>query len=462
MSFSIPFSQFTEEIKEHISNQCIMKPASSLYVTEPEPVYCFEVDTAREKIHIPMGVWPTLYDRFPTTKQLASLISNKKEYIMKKKPFTIETDPKHYRDQDVVFAESIEILKRNGALFLGLPTGFGKTTMGILLACYFGLKTVVTCHLDLVNSRWLEDFSKETNCKVQHVKGKTLDPDADVYIIGVKKLSMMDRDLFNDIGTVIFDEAHIATITAFTSSLLKFNPRYLIGLSATPKRADGMHKLFEIYFGGKENFILRKETKNFTVYKVETSFVPQISYTLVRGQSTIDWNCIVNSLAFNEERQDLAVEIATSDENKDKYIMILSDRKEQSEAVYKKLIGKGEHVALLIGTTKKWDKTCRILVAGTKKAGVGFDDPRLNMLILLSDTKQVAQFEGRLRTIDSVIYDFVDYYKTLETHWRIREKWFLERGATIEVISMGGRMCDTVSLLSGDETQYKRILPLQK
>ena len=52
----------------------------------------------------------------------------------------------------------------------------------------------------------------------------------------------------NDIGTVIIDEAHVATKTCFTQSLFKFRPYYLIGLTATPDRADGLHNLYKPFF----------------------------------------------------------------------------------------------------------------------------------------------------------------------------------------------------------------------
>jgi hypothetical protein len=71
-----------------------------------------------------------------------------------------------------------------------------------------------------------------------------------------------------------------------------------------------------------------------------------------------------------------------------------------------------------------------------KKAGVGFNDPTLTMLILATDRQDVIQFEGRIRTTNNIIYDLVDDYKTLETHWEKRAAWYERRGAVIEVISL--------------------------
>jgi len=204
---------------------------------------------------------------------------------------------------------------------------------------------------------------------------------------------------------------------------------YVIGFSATPDRNDGLHKLLYMYFGPFQDFICRTEVKDFTVTKYITKYKPKINYRMVMGKMTLDWSLVMSSLAEDEDRQREIVKIAIN-HPKEK-IIILSSLTIQSRGIYDKLIDAGESAELLIGTKKKWDKTKRILVAGTKKGGVGLNDPSLTMLILASSTKDVRQFEGRIRTTDNIIYDIVDDNRTLEKHWVERENWYIERGATI-------------------------------
>ena len=54
--------------------------------------------------------------------------------------------------------------------------------------------------------------------------------------------------VFGDFGFVIVDECHILQ-QVFSRSLLKVNSYYSLGLSATPKRADGLSHVFESYLG---------------------------------------------------------------------------------------------------------------------------------------------------------------------------------------------------------------------
>jgi superfamily II DNA or RNA helicase len=330
-------------------------------------------------------------------------------------------------------------LKNNGSVFLSCYTGMGKTAMAIYLCITLKLKTLIVCHLDNVRKQWadeIENFSGGT-VRVQFLEGTNvkIDSFADVYIVGVQKLANMDPSLFTSIGTVIVDEAHIATVTAFTKSLWSVHPRYFIGLSATYKRrTDGLHKILYLYFGNEEDFIIRKETKNFTVYKVQTKYKPEIDYIVKFGKTTLDWNLVVNSIEGNEERwKDIADVISKHPTEK---IMALCNRNILSKGVHSVLIEREEDVDIYIGKSKKCNKNARVLVAGFKKGGVGTDIPNLTMAVICSDTQDVDQFSGRVRVNNNIIYHFVDNHPTLEKHWDECAKWYLEKGAVIKIIGV--------------------------
>lgn len=475
MSIALELSSITPEVKAQITKTCMIKPNASQYNDDPQHVMCFATNTKENAVYIPLGAWRNFLDDFPDHEYPKTKVE------FKKKLYTLDTDPKKTRDQDVVASQALAKLETDHTVFLACFPGYGKTTVGNYFTAHFKLKTAVLCHIDKVNDQWKAEYEKNSTAKVQRVEGSAaLDPDADVYIFGVQKAATMPREALAHIGLVIFDEAHIATVTAFTKSLLRFQPKYVIGLSATPKRPDGMHKMLVMYFGPKKEFIVREEVKDFTVYKVETPHKPTIRYNVFQGQTSLDWTTLTNSIAYNEERQDYIVSLVS--QHPDHRIMVLSDRQQECDLIYEKLRKKGETSILkLTGAKTIIKKTCnqegcstkpsfnfegeeeaafcakhkekgminisktkkgtdtskyRVLVAGMKKAGVGFDDPTLTMLILATDRKDVVQFEGRIRTTNNIIYDLVDDYKTLENHWKTREAWYDKRGATVEVISL--------------------------
>jgi hypothetical protein len=158
---------------------------------------------------------------------------------------------------------------------------------------------------------------------------------------------------------------------------------------------------------------------------------------------TPNWTHIVNTIAYNTDRHRYIADLCIK--HQEHRILVLSDRTEQSEAIYKLLIEAGESVQLIIGAKKVKKITdeslkSRVIVGASKKVGTGFDDPTLTMLILASDCKNVAQWEGRIRTTNNIIYDIVDDYRSFENHWaKHREPWFIARGATIEVICLRER-----------------------
>ena len=56
-------------------------------------------------------------------------------------------------------------------------------------------------------------------------------------------------DTFEDFGFCIVDECHHISAQVFSRALPKIGCKYICGLSATPKRDDGLSKVFEYYLG---------------------------------------------------------------------------------------------------------------------------------------------------------------------------------------------------------------------
>lgn len=306
-----------------------------------------------------------------------------------------------------------------------------NTRMGVHLAIQHQLPTAIICHLDIVRTQWVDTIEKLTNgqARIQSVQGHApIDPKADFYTIGVEKASRLNRDDLEHIGTVIVDEAHLCTLKTFTRTLLKFQPLYLIGLSATPDRPDGLHSVFNFYFH-VPSFIIKNEMKPMTVIKIKTHFKPKIEYTMVRGKSVRNWSLMMQSLEENPERWQLVYDLVKK--YSDHKILILSHRKSQTQGIFN-LVSQTESASILMGTQKHHDKTKRVTCCGMKKGGVGMDDPSLTMAILMSDCKDIRQYVGRIRQSNGIILDIVDDDYSLEYHWRLRRQYYEEQGATIQ------------------------------
>ena len=78
----------------------------------------------------------------------------------------------------------------------------------------------------------------------------------------------------------------------------------------------------------------------------------------------------------------------------------------------------------MVGIKKTFNTESKVLIATVQKAGVGFDHPKLNALIIAADVLEYfIQYLGRVfRTEHSkpLIFDLVDNFSTFKKHFSSR------------------------------------------
>lgn len=141
-----------------------------------------------------------------------------------------------------------------GAGVVSMPTGKGKTILGIYIAQWLKVKTLVLVHKDDLVTGWKKDISQFFGGKLEAglIKAKTRDTDSNIVIATVQTLSRMkeeELDKYLDMfGLIITDECHHIASTTF-NIVGEFNAKYKLGLSATPKRSDGLTPALFLYNG---------------------------------------------------------------------------------------------------------------------------------------------------------------------------------------------------------------------
>ena len=87
------------------------------------------------------------------------------------------------------------------------------------------------------------------------------------------------------------------------------------------------------------------------------------------------------------------------------------------------------------GNRQDYNYESRILVATISKAGVGFDHPKMDALLLASDVEEYfIQYLGRVfrrEDVIPIIFDMVDNYPSLKRHYYTRKKAYEKHGGTI-------------------------------
>jgi len=324
--------------------------------------------------------------------------------------------------------EAIQLLNKNGSLLLALHVGFEKSVLSLELACKIKLRTMIVVHRILLIHQWIESIHKYCDGKATACTFDKYDDDSDFLVLNVLNIPKLTEAQLQSFGFIIIDECHLISTEHFSKSLQHLTPRYLVGLSATPYRNDGMDKIMDLYFGTER--ITRKLQIEHVVYKIQTSFVPPI-IQMRNGQ--LDWNHIIEAQSNHPSRNDMIMRLV--DLYPDRHILILCKRKEQGNHLLKVLTERQHHVTRLMGTDKSFDKNARIVVATINKAGVGFSHDVLDTLILAADVEEYyIQYLGRITRrpdVKPMIFDIIDQNPTLQRHFQTRRKVYKEIGGTI-------------------------------
>lgn len=344
--------------------------------------------------------------------------------------------------QRIVQKEAIDKLNTNGCVLLALHVGFGKSVLSVEMACRIGLRTMVVVHRVLLIDQWVASIRANCSANVRVSTFDDYDASSDVVVMNVVNVSKLDETERRSFGLVIVDECHLISTEHFSKSLQYLTPRYLIGLSATPYRKDGMDKIMELYFG-KERIHRRLQIAH-TVYKIQTTFVPP---TVMMRNGQLDWNQVMEAQSNHKERNAMIVRLV--ERFATRRILILCKRKQQGTMLMEMLKDCGQHVTRLMGNDKRFDVDARVMIATINKAGVGFSHDVLDTLILAADVEEYyIQYLGRITRrpdVQPMIFDIVDNHPILKRHFQTRRKVYQDIGGTIldfkksfPVFDMGG------------------------
>jgi len=424
MSVKVNLDDLSDETRQMIADDLEFKTKPSYYAKisgndDGKTIYAFDIRD--NYIYLPF---------YYATNTLELTKRDRKDF----RPMSIKFQGKLRPLQKEIKTEAIKLLNRQNCCVIALYTGGGKTATAINISVVIKLPTLIIVTRILLMDQWESSILKFCpGAKIQKIttKKKIL-PDMDFYIINAINVHKFKGN-FSHIGTLIADEMHLLGTEKLSESFLYINPKYVIGLSATPSRPDGLDDLLASYFGTKQ--LYRQLFRAHTVYKVETKNYMKVDLEIkTTNMGVLDWNAILNSQANCEKRNLLITRIVSF--FPDRNFLILCKRVAHGKMIEKMLKEEGVDVTSLIGVKRSFDTNARVLVATVQKAGVGFDHPKLNGLIIAADVEQYfIQYLGRVfRTEDGepVIFDIVDDFPTLKRHFTTRSGVYRKHGGTIK------------------------------
>lgn len=328
--------------------------------------------------------------------------------------------------------------KTVGGGVLSLPTGFGKTCIGLYLVSQLKVKTLIIVHKEFLMNQWKERISQFLpEAKIGIIQQSTTDVAGKDIVIGMlQSISMKnyDSNIYETFGFTIIDETHHICSRVFSKSLFNICTKYTLGLSATPHRKDGLTYVIEwflgnIFYEGKRNDL---DTVVVNCINFENDKFREPLPTARTGKVSLP--IVINELVNIEERNELIINKLKELVNENRQIILLSDRRSHCEYLNEKLKEINLNSGLYIGGMKedklKENEKCQILCATYSLAQEGLDIPKLDTLILSTPRTDIVQACGRIlrdtpgKQNNPLIIDICDKWGVLMGQANKRKKFY--------------------------------------
>lgn len=239
-------------VLEDLKHENIEYKKSRIKLGIEEYIYSFEDNYRDLTITIPRGcgeiarrIMNNVYDN---KKQLIDKTSKGKDINFKHK----------FSPRDNMQIEAVNgfVNDKRKNLILNAICGFGKTVCALFILERISKTTLILVDENLLLNQWKEAIEFDSNFDINKLgiigNGKEEYIDKDI-IIGSKDTLINRPDIMKylkeNIGFVIVDEAHVASASIFQNVLKELSPNRVLGLTATPKRSDGLDYLMHEQIG---------------------------------------------------------------------------------------------------------------------------------------------------------------------------------------------------------------------
>lgn len=307
------------------------------------------------------------------------------------------------------------------------PCGGGKTVTGIAIAMTLKQPTLILVHTVTLLTQWVNELTDKAYLPepvATYGAGKNQIGNVTVGIVQAvtRMIPPALRQFLSSFGCVILDEAHHCPAVTFLGIMNHCYAKYRFGLTATPKRKDGIEFLMFDTIGPvvfsitDDDLRLEGRSQSCSVRTIITS-----TYSEYTASS---WNNLIDDLIENRMRNELIVDNVVQTWNQGHFSLVISDRVSHCFELDAMLKSKGMNSQLLVGAVDKkkrdWvveqsKKNLVDVIVATKVADEGLDIPSLSCIHLTTPTgndQKIQQRVGRIRRPQegktSLIADYVD------------------------------------------------------
>lgn len=437
--------------------------------TYPNPRFIFSGEMRPDHLLLPRGV---LDKATKILQEAGASVVIRDERIAKRK---IKVDFEGTLTS--IQEKAVKKVKESDLGILMAPPGAGKTVMACKLIADRKVSTLILVHRQPLLDQWKErisSFLKIPPKEIGTLSGSKKKMTGKVDVGMLQSISRLEdlSEIAEKYSQIIIDECHHIPATSFEAILKQLPARYVVGLSATPYRKDGLEKIMFFQCGPVRHEILPSEvselSKEVSIYETSLVFPDEL------GRQP-PYHVLIHHHVQSETRNHLIKTKVAEALEQDRFPLLISDRKDHLEILERliKEVTTDVEIVVLDGTlTNKQRrgslskiaelraaKKKVLLMATASLIGEGFDLPELDTLIFstpLSFEGRLIQYAGRIHRESEEkksahIIDFVDSYSAMFL------KMYRSRVSTYR--KMGYRIHEDDRLL-GPLAQYGRARSL--
>ena len=313
------------------------------------------------------------------------------------------------------------------------PPGWGKTVLATNLIASRERSTLVLVHRKPLVEQWSERLCAFLGLTPKSIGRlgagrRRLTRRIDIAMIQTLARSDDLRDLVRPYGQVVVDECHHVPAVQVERVLSAIPARYVTGLTATPYRRDGHQPIITMQCGPIRHIISRPSAREGAalgrrVIRRDTAFDPSVLPTQASIQE------IYGALANDDDRLGLVIADIRELVREDRVLVVLTERREHLDRIAEAIGDEIPNLVVLHGGIKPKarraamtrlaelpDHEPRLILATGRYLGEGYDDPRLDTLLLtmpIAWRGTVVQYAGRLHRThaakrDIRVCDYVD------------------------------------------------------
>lgn len=331
-----------------------------------------------------------------------------------------------------------------------IKCGAGKTVMAIKIISKLAVKTLIIVHKEFLLNQWVERIHEFLpTARIGRIQGNVFDSEGKDIVIGMLQ-TLYDREFpagaFDDFGLTVVDEVHRIGSCQFSRALLRIQTPYMLGVTATLERKDGLTKVIHHFIGPTvyaDTQGLQSDDGSVLVRAMEfVSHDSEFNHVVTDYRGNTQISTMITKLCQHGPRTRCLVDILrhTVTETPDAQILVLAHNRSLLVDLHKAVVGLDIATAgFYLGgmKTEELERTTQqqVILATYAMAAEGFDHKNLSVLVLATPKTDIVQSVGRIfrqKHVRPLIVDVVDGHDSFKKQWTRRRAYYKKCGFRIQ------------------------------